>query len=271
MPKFKALERSLPPGYHFEIGGEYEEQMSGFMDLTMVMGLSVGMIFIALVMQFRHAIKPLVVFAAIPYGFAGALATLWMNGSPFGFMAFLGIVSLVGVIVSHIIVLFDFIEEMHAHGKPLEEALLERRHRQAAAGDDHGGRDRDRAVSAGGSRRPAVGADVLRADWRPDGGHLCDADRGARALRDLRARPEDHLVGRGALMETGQSRSRTIERNGVRLSYSVEGEGPPLLLIQGVGLPGRGWLPQVVGLRKRFTVITFDNRGVGASDGGPIR
>jgi multidrug efflux pump subunit AcrB len=46
-------------------------------------------------------------------------------GSPFGFMAFLGIVSLVGVIVSHVIVLFDFIEEMHEKGEPLEEALLD--------------------------------------------------------------------------------------------------------------------------------------------------
>jgi multidrug efflux pump subunit AcrB len=40
-------------------------------------------------------------------------------------MAFLGIASLIGVIVSHIIVLFDFIEEMHEHGKPLNEALLD--------------------------------------------------------------------------------------------------------------------------------------------------
>jgi multidrug efflux pump subunit AcrB len=125
MPKFKQLEKSLPPGYRFEIGGEYEEQVSGFLDLTMVMALSVGMIFLALVIQFRHAIKPFVVFAAIPYGFAGALATLWLMDAPFGFMAFLGIVSLVGVIVSHIIVLFDFIEEMHQEGKPLEQALLE--------------------------------------------------------------------------------------------------------------------------------------------------
>ena len=70
-------------------------------------------------------------------------------------------------------------------------------------------------------------------------------------------------------MPARESGSRTIERHGVRLSYSVDGEGPPLLLIQGVGLPGRGWLPQVVGLRQRFTVITFDNRGVGGSDGGP--
>src|SRR5260221_4785555 len=47
-------------------------------------------------------------------------------GTPFGFMAFLGIIiSLVGLIVSHIIVLFDFIEEKHAAGEPLKEAVLD--------------------------------------------------------------------------------------------------------------------------------------------------
>ena len=46
-------------------------------------------------------------------------------GAPFGFMAFLGIASLIGVIVSHIIVLFDFIEEKHEQGEPLREALLD--------------------------------------------------------------------------------------------------------------------------------------------------
>jgi multidrug efflux pump subunit AcrB len=124
MPALRQLEKSLPPGYWMEIGGEYEEQNKGFADLAMVMGLSIAMIFLALVVQFKHAIKPFVVFAAIPYGIAGALATLWLMGSPFGFMAFLGIASLIGVIVSHIIVLFDFIEEMHERGMPLEEALL---------------------------------------------------------------------------------------------------------------------------------------------------
>jgi hypothetical protein len=69
--------------------------------------------------------QPVIVFAAVPYGVVGSLAVLWLMGSPFGFMAFLGIVSLVGVIVSHIIVLFDFIEEAHEQGKPLEEALLD--------------------------------------------------------------------------------------------------------------------------------------------------
>jgi multidrug efflux pump subunit AcrB len=124
MPALKSLERDLPPGYRLEIAGEYEEQTKGFKNLAIVMGMSIVLIFLALVIQFRHAVKPLIVFAAIPYGTAGALATLWIMGSPFGFMAFLGVASLIGVIVSHIIVLFDFIEEMREHGQPLEDALL---------------------------------------------------------------------------------------------------------------------------------------------------
>jgi len=124
-PKLTAFQQSLPPGYRMEIGGEEESQVSGFKELAIVMGISIVAIFMALVFQFKHAIKPLIVFAAIPYGMVGAIAALWIMGAPFGFMAFLGIVSLVGVIVSHIIVLFDFIEEKHAEGEPLQEALLD--------------------------------------------------------------------------------------------------------------------------------------------------
>ncbi|HKB12930.1 MAG TPA: efflux RND transporter permease subunit [Vicinamibacterales bacterium] len=125
MPGLRALERSLPPGYTLEIGGEYGEQVKGFGNLAVVMLISIAMIFVALVVQFRHAIKPLIVFAAIPFGVVGALAALWVMGAPFGFMAFLGVASLIGVIVSHIIVLFDFIEEKHAEGESLEDALLD--------------------------------------------------------------------------------------------------------------------------------------------------
>ena len=50
---------------------------------------------------------------------------MWIMGAPFGFMAFLGVASLVGVIVSHVIVLFDFIEEKHEQGEPFEEAVID--------------------------------------------------------------------------------------------------------------------------------------------------
>jgi len=125
MPRLNEIERMMPPGYSLEIGGEREEQVKGFRNLAVIMLMSIAMIFLALVVQFKHAVKPFIVFAAIPYGVAGALFTLWLMNAPFGFMAFLGVASLIGVIVSHIIVLFDFIEEMHEQGKPLEEALLD--------------------------------------------------------------------------------------------------------------------------------------------------
>jgi multidrug efflux pump subunit AcrB len=124
-PKLQTLSKEMPAGYRLEMGGEEEDQVKGFKDLAIVLGISVTMIFLALVFQFKNAIKPFIVFAAVPFGMVGALAALWIMGAPFGFMAFLGIVSLVGVIVSHIIVLFDFIEEKHAEGEPLVEALLD--------------------------------------------------------------------------------------------------------------------------------------------------
>ena len=55
------------------------------------------------------------------------------------------------------------------------------------------------------------------------------------------------------------------EFRGCRLAYRVEGSGPPVVLIQGVGIHGQGWSPQVLALRERFTCLTFDNRGMGAS------
>ena len=51
----------------------------------------------------------------------------------------------------------------------------------------------------------------------------------------------------------------------VDLHYELSGEGPPLLLIQGVGCIGETWRPQVRELRERYQVLTFDNRGIGAS------
>ncbi|HSE65771.1 MAG TPA: efflux RND transporter permease subunit, partial [Gemmatimonadales bacterium] len=123
-----ALDRfvaELPPGLKLEIGGEQEKQQKGFKELVLVLATSVAMIFLALTLQFKNAIKPLIVFGAIPYGMVGAIIALGVMGAPFGFMAFLGVVSLVGVIVSHVIVLFDFIEEAREKGESLEDSLLD--------------------------------------------------------------------------------------------------------------------------------------------------
>jgi multidrug efflux pump subunit AcrB len=125
LPRLKTFAANLPAGYAMQISGEQAKQESGFLDLVIVLGISVFLIYLALLIQFDHAVKPFLVFAAAPYGVVGALLALGVMGTPFGFMAFLGVVSLIGVIVSHIIVLFDFIEEMREKGEPLEQALID--------------------------------------------------------------------------------------------------------------------------------------------------
>jgi multidrug efflux pump subunit AcrB len=119
------FERTLPSGYKMEIGGEQEDRRKSFSELGGVIAVIVLAIFVALVIQFRHAVKPLLVFSAIPFGMVGAVISLAVMGAPFGFMAFLGVASLIGVIVSHIIILFDFVEDQREQGAPLTEALLD--------------------------------------------------------------------------------------------------------------------------------------------------
>jgi len=125
MPALDELRRTMPGDTRFEIGGEAEEQAKSFQSMAIVFGLLVAAIYLALVLQFRNAVKPLVVFAALPYGAAAAVVGLVVMDAPLSFMALLGIISLMGVIVSHVIVLFDFIEEAHERGEPMRDALLD--------------------------------------------------------------------------------------------------------------------------------------------------
>jgi pimeloyl-ACP methyl ester carboxylesterase len=56
-----------------------------------------------------------------------------------------------------------------------------------------------------------------------------------------------------------------LDTAGASLSYTVSGDGPPVLLVQGVGAIGRTWEPQIEGLASACRVAAFDNRGIGAS------
>lgn len=123
-PQITAFQKRLPPGYVMEIGGEEAEQSKSFDEMTVVMITSIVSIFLCLLFQFKSVVKPMLVFAGIPYGILGAFIGLAIMGQPFGFPAFMGIASLSGVIVSHIIVLFDFIETSREEGASLEDALL---------------------------------------------------------------------------------------------------------------------------------------------------
>lgn len=65
---------------------------------------------------------------------------------------------------------------------------------------------------------------------------------------------------------------KTLSHRGCSLRYALAGEGPPVLMIQGAGVGGGGWAPQVEALQDRHRCLTFDNRGFGASQppGAPL-
>lgn len=115
----------LPPGYRLDFAGEDKELKKGQAEMGGVISISLAMIAIAMVLQFNSVSKALVVLLTVPLGLIGAFLGLALTHSPLGFMALLGIVSLAGVIVSHIIVLSDFVEEARAAGMPLEQALIQ--------------------------------------------------------------------------------------------------------------------------------------------------
>jgi multidrug efflux pump subunit AcrB len=115
----------FPPGCHWEFGGEKFEQDKGFRSLSIALIVSFAAIYLALVVQFNSVTQPLLVYAAVPFGVVGGLIGLAIMGSSFGFMAFLGVASLAGLIISHVIVLFDFIDEKRREGEPLRKAVVD--------------------------------------------------------------------------------------------------------------------------------------------------
>ncbi len=115
----------LQPGYELKFAGEDKELRENKAEMGLVMQISLALIALTMVLQFSSVIKSVVVMLTVPLGLIGALLGLWVTSSPLGFMALLAMVSLAGIMVSHIIVLSDFIEEARAKGMPLEEALVQ--------------------------------------------------------------------------------------------------------------------------------------------------
>ena len=116
---------AFPAGYRWEFGGEKFEQDKGFNSLAVALAVSFAAIYLALVVQFNSVTQPLLVYAAVPFGIVAGLTGLAIMGSSFGFMAFLGVASLAGLIISHVIVLFDFIDEKRREGEPLRKAVVD--------------------------------------------------------------------------------------------------------------------------------------------------
>ena len=116
---------ALPPGYKIELGGEYENQIETFMEMSMAFGLSVLLIFLVLLFQFRNLKETGMVMLTIPLSMFGGLLGILVTGNTFGFTAFVGLISLSGLVVRNAIILLDHANELVERGLSIPEAALE--------------------------------------------------------------------------------------------------------------------------------------------------
>ncbi len=120
----KKLKRyDWPKGYRFSIGGELESREESFGGMLQAILVAIIGIFAVLVLQFRSYIQPLVVFTAIPLAIIGSVAALLISGYSFSFTAFIGLASLVGIVVNNSIILVDYTNQLRREGKSIMEAL----------------------------------------------------------------------------------------------------------------------------------------------------
>ena len=115
----------LPPGYHIAYGGEYQNQQETFGEMRNVLVISLVLIFLILLFQFRTLVDPLIVMAAFPLALPGAALGLLITRNTFGFTAFIGIISVGGLVVRNSIILIDYIHQRMQNGVELEQAALE--------------------------------------------------------------------------------------------------------------------------------------------------
>jgi len=98
---------SLPQGMYFSLGGEEESRQESFAGLTQIMLITAIGIFGVLVLQFKSFLQPLIIFSSIPFAMAGSVIGLYFVGLSFSMMAFIGLISLFGIVVNNAIILID--------------------------------------------------------------------------------------------------------------------------------------------------------------------
>jgi HAE1 family hydrophobic/amphiphilic exporter-1 len=118
-------ELDLPAGASVTVGGVAAEQEQAFGDLGLALVLAIAIVYIVMVATFNSLLQPLILLVSVPFAATGALLALLVTGTPLGVPALIGMLMLVGVVVSNAIVLIDLINQYRARGRALTEAVTE--------------------------------------------------------------------------------------------------------------------------------------------------
>ncbi len=129
LPKMRALEASWKAkglsAYRIEVAGAVEESSKGSASIAAGIPIMLFVTFTLLMLQLHSFSRALLVFLTGPLGIAGVAAALLLSGRPFGFVALLGVIALMGMIQRNSVILIDQIEQDRAAGVPTWDAIVE--------------------------------------------------------------------------------------------------------------------------------------------------
>jgi multidrug efflux pump subunit AcrB len=121
----KLAKLDFPPGYRWELAGNYRAQQESFASLMSVGIVAGALVFLVLGFQFRSLLLPLLIFLAQPISLASALFALWITNTPFNVSAAMGLILLIGLDVKNGILLIEYIDQLRAEGVPVRQAVLQ--------------------------------------------------------------------------------------------------------------------------------------------------
>lgn len=114
----------LPAGVTLDEGGAATEQAQSFGELGVAMLAAIALVYIVLVATFRSLVQPLLLLVSVPFAATGAIAGLLLTGTPLGIPALIGMLMLIGIVVTNAIVLIDLINEYRRDGADLDDAVV---------------------------------------------------------------------------------------------------------------------------------------------------
>ncbi|MFI0978647.1 efflux RND transporter permease subunit [Streptomyces sp. NPDC021093] len=123
--KINDIKADLPQGATVAIGGVSADMDDTFGKLFLAMLAAVAIVFMLLVATFRSLIQPLILLVSIPFAATGAIGLLLATGTPMGVPAMIGMLMLIGIVVTNAIVLIDLINQYRAQGMGVVEAVVE--------------------------------------------------------------------------------------------------------------------------------------------------
>ncbi len=120
--KLDAIE--LPAGVTATIGGAAADQAESFQQLGLALLAAIAIVYVVMVATFGSLIQPLLLLVSIPFAATGALGLLLLTDTPLGVPALIGMLMLIGIVVTNAIVLIDLVNQYRKEGRSVEDSLV---------------------------------------------------------------------------------------------------------------------------------------------------